>query len=127
MQQNSFAKELTNWYKKSARKLPWREEYEPYKTWLSEIMLQQTQVNTVIDYFNRFIAAYPDIYTLCQAKEEDILNFGKAWAIIPELKILECAKTIVEEYNGVFPKDLNQLKTAWHWTIYRWCYLKHCI
>lgn len=111
MQQNSFAKELTNWYKKSARKLPWREEYEPYKTWLSEIMLQQTQVNTVIDYFNRFIAAYPDIYTLCQAKEEDIFKLWEGLGYYSRAKkILECAKTIVEEYNGVFPKDLNQLK-----------------
>ena len=65
---------LLAWYDKHARVLPWRENTEPYRVWVSEIMLQQTQVDTVIPYYNRFIQQLPDIRSLAEAKEEQLMK-----------------------------------------------------
>jgi len=70
----AFQNDLLTWYKKNKRKLPWRKTKNPYHIWVSEIMLQQTQVETVIPYFNRFIDKYPTIHTLAEAPEEEVLK-----------------------------------------------------
>lgn len=107
----SFHRQLVNWYKKVCRVLPWRENSDPYRIWLSEIMLQQTQVSTVIEYFNRFIKSYPNIEALNQANEEDVFKLWEGLGYYSRARnLLRCAKTIVEEYNGIFPKDLQKLK-----------------
>ncbi len=69
--------ELLQWYKKHARDLPWRETYEPYKVWISEVMLQQTTMKVVVPYFNRFMAAFPTVQALAQSPENLVL---KNWA-----------------------------------------------
>ena len=69
-----FQEQLLQWYHDNKRDLPWRLTSDPYQIWLSEIMLQQTQVKTVISYFIRFIKKYPDVYALAKAKEEEVLK-----------------------------------------------------
>ena len=71
---NSFSNRIINWYKIDGRHdLPWRKNISPYSIWISEIMLQQTQVKTVIPYFNKFIEKYPKLEALLQASEDEIL------------------------------------------------------
>ena len=71
---NSFSNRIINWYKIDGRHdLPWRKNISPYSIWISEIMLQQTQVKTVIPYFNKFIEKYPNLEALIQASEDEIL------------------------------------------------------
>lgn len=69
-----FRVNLLRWYQKNKRQMPWRETSDPYHIWVSEVMLQQTQVTTVIGYFNRFIKRFPDIKTLAEANEQDVLK-----------------------------------------------------
>ena len=75
IQSNKLGEKISNWYVKNGRKnLPWRYGISPYRVWISEIMLQQTQVNTAIAYFERFMAKYPDLQTIKKATEDDIYS-----------------------------------------------------
>ena len=70
---NYIGNRVSNWYQLHGRhNLPWRKNITPYRIWISEIMLQQTQVNTAIDYFNKFMKQYPDLTSIKSAKEDDI-------------------------------------------------------
>lgn len=101
---------LLAWYKIHQRKLPWRENHDPYRIWLSEIMLQQTQVATVIDYFNRFIEKYPTVYDLAKAKEDHVLNLWEGLGYYSRARrLIPCAKMIVENFGGSFPKTVEQM------------------
>jgi A/G-specific adenine glycosylase len=110
---------LLNWYDRHARKLPWRvhpedrnhgEVPDPYRIWLSEIMLQQTTVAAVKDYFNKFTRAWPTVEDLAAAPEEDVM---KAWAGLGYYSrarnLKKCADTIVASYGGRFPEDESKL------------------
>ena len=66
--------QLLQWYKKNYRKLPWRETTDPYKIWISEIMCQQTRVAAVLSFYAKFLERFPDVHTLAEAKEEDVLE-----------------------------------------------------
>ena len=68
MHVKQFQEDLMNWYEKEARDLPWRRESSPYGIWVSEMMLQQTRVETVIPYYNRFMKAFPDVFDLALGK-----------------------------------------------------------
>ena len=71
---SSFSNRIVNWYKSSGRHdLPWRKNISPYSVWISEIMLQQTQVKTVVPFFNKFIEKYPNLDALLKASEDEIL------------------------------------------------------
>ena len=70
----SFSHKLISWYKSNKRDLPWRNTDDPYKIWISEIILQQTRVKFAIDYYNKFIEKFPNIESLSDAKEDDVLN-----------------------------------------------------
>lgn len=105
-----FQEQILEWYKNNHRKLPWRETKDPYKIWISEIMLQQTQVNTVIDYYNRFIQVFPNVYALAQAKEDDILKLWEGLGYYTRArKMMLCAREIVEKHEGVFPEDYEKV------------------
>lgn len=80
---SSFQKALMEWYRANKRDLPWRANQDPYKVWVSEIMLQQTKVDTVIPYFQHFMSKYPTPHDLAYADEQDVLKHGKALVIIP--------------------------------------------
>ncbi|TCK98499.1 A/G-specific DNA-adenine glycosylase [Natranaerovirga hydrolytica] len=110
MQTEYFYTNLIQWYKKVQRQLPWRESYQPYTVWLSEIMLQQTQVITVVDYYKRFLKAYPTIFDLSSADEDDIFKLWEGLGYYSRARnLIRCAKLIVEDYNGDFPKNKKEL------------------
>ncbi|TCT16238.1 A/G-specific DNA-adenine glycosylase [Natranaerovirga pectinivora] len=110
MNNQYFYKNLIGWYIKVQRQLPWRESFEPYTVWLSEIMLQQTQVITVIDYFNRFVKAYPTVEALSQANEDDVFKLWEGLGYYSRARnLIRCAKIVVEEYEGQFPNDYKTL------------------
>ncbi|MCR9192644.1 MAG: A/G-specific adenine glycosylase [Gammaproteobacteria bacterium] len=108
----SFTRSLLNWYAKHGRKdLPWQNPYIDYRVWLSEIMLQQTQVKTVIPYFLRFIVRYPDIHHLAHASLDDVLALWSGLGYYSRARNLHrTAQIIVSQYQGAFPQDLLQLQ-----------------
>src|SRR6185436_3645748 len=112
-QKQSLRRRLLAWYTKHARDLPWRKSRDPYRVWLSEIMLQQTQVATVKDYFERFTCAFPDVESLAAAEETDVLRLWEGLGYYRRARQLHAAaKKVVAEYSGKFPdeaEDLQQL------------------
>ncbi len=105
-----FAEELLSWYHKNRRKMPWREEPTPYRIWISEIMLQQTRVDTVIPYFNRFMERYPDIKTLASSEEEELLKYWEGLGYYTRIKNIHItAKNLVHNYQGLLPETFDQL------------------
>ena len=84
IQSSNLGEKISNWYVKNGRRnLPWRNNISPYRVWISEIMLQQTQVNTAIAYFERFMAKYPDLQTIKKASEDDKKFLSEQEAIEP--------------------------------------------
>jgi A/G-specific adenine glycosylase len=73
-----ISRRLLEWYKLQSRQLPWRGQVDPYATWVSEIMLQQTRVDTVIPYFRRWMERFPTLEKLAAASEQDVLTAGRA-------------------------------------------------
>src|SRR4051812_33812922 len=95
---------LLRWFCKNAPGLPWRKTRDPYRIWVSEIMLQQTQVVTVIPYFERFVAAFPDVAALAAAPEERVLRLWEGLGYYRRARQMHAAaKVIVEKFGGVFP------------------------
>lgn len=108
----TFQEKLLNWYQENKRRLPWRETSNPYHIWLSEIMLQQTQVSTVIDYYLEFISKYDSFEKLAEANEEDILKLWEGLGYYSRARrLIPCAQMIVKEFNGVFPKTYKEALT----------------
>lgn len=105
----SFSEHLLNWYDVHGRELPWRTRGphpDPYVVWISEIMLQQTTVKTVIPYFERFMARFPDIRSLADADIDDVLLFWQGLGYYTRArKLHECARFLVSERGGVFPRE----------------------
>lgn len=105
-----FQKYLLDWYHKNRRQMPWREEPSPYRIWISEIMLQQTRVDTVIPYFNRFMKRYPDILSLASSDEEELLKYWEGLGYYSRIKnIHKTAKSLVHEYEGKLPETYEEL------------------
>jgi A/G-specific adenine glycosylase len=95
---------LRSWYRKNARHMPWRETRDPYCIWLSEVMLQQTQVKTVIPYYTRFVAAYPDIASLARADPQAVLKLWEGLGYYRRAHhLMEAARTIVRAWDGQVP------------------------
>lgn len=108
---HNLSQDLLSWYFDHKREMPWRQSHDPYRIWLSEIMLQQTQVVTVRAYFNRFIDKYPDVFHLASANEEDVMKLWEGLGYYSRARnLMKCAKQVVENYDGVFPKEAKQLK-----------------
>ncbi|NRB77746.1 MAG: A/G-specific adenine glycosylase [Saccharospirillaceae bacterium] len=110
---NKFSDQVLQWYAVHGRKsLPWQLNKTPYKVWLSEIMLQQTQVITVIDYFQRFISVFPDLKSLAGASEDEVLHLWTGLGYYARARNLhKCAKKIVDEYGNVFPSEQAVLES----------------
>ncbi len=105
-----FQKKLLKWFKENKRDMPWRETYDPYHIWLSEIMLQQTQVVTVIPYFKRYIERYPTIYDLANADESEVLKLWEGLGYYSRARrLISCAQEVVHKYDGQMPKDYKTL------------------
>lgn len=105
---------LLRWYHSNKRDLPWRNTNDPYKIWVSEVMLQQTRVDTVISYYHRFLKAFPTIYDLASANRQIVLKHWEGLGYYSRARNLhDAAKTVVSEFNGTVPntfKEINQLK-----------------
>jgi len=103
-------REIINWYEFNKRDLPWRNTVNPYKIWISEIMLQQTQVVTVIDYYHRFMTSFPTIKDLALADEQEVLNHWQGLGYYSRARNLhQAAKSILNNYNGVFPNSFDKI------------------
>ncbi len=97
---------LLEWFRDNARKLPWRDDPTPYHVWLSEIMLQQTRVAAVLDYYNRFLMEAPDVAALAVLPEERLMKLWQGLGYYSRARNLQkAAKVIVEEHGGRFPSD----------------------
>ena len=106
----AIPKSLLKWYDSNRRILPWREEATPYRVWVSEIMLQQTRVEAVKPYFNRFMEALPDIEALAEAPEELLLKLWEGLGYYNRVRNLQkAAMQIVEDYGGVMPDSYEAL------------------
>lgn len=104
------------WYDDHARVLPWRskpfEKPDPYHVWMSEVMLQQTTVQAVIQYFEKFIDIWPTVQDLASASQEDVLREWAGLGYYSRARNLhKCAKVVVGEYEGEFPRDVRSLKS----------------
>ncbi len=112
MNAESFSTALLSWYDRHGRKdLPWKRRRDPYRIWVSEIMLQQTQVTTVIPYFERFMARFPDVATLARAGLDEVLHLWTGLGYYARARNLKrAAETIVTEHAGRFPADIEQVR-----------------
>ncbi|MBL8815643.1 MAG: A/G-specific adenine glycosylase [Planctomyces sp.] len=105
-------KEILGWYSKHGRRLPWRESSDPYRVWISEIMLQQTTVAAVVPYFERFLSRFPDVQTLARGPESDVLRHWEGLGYYSRARNLyRAANTIVERHGGRFPDTPEELLT----------------
>jgi A/G-specific adenine glycosylase len=101
---------LLPWFQSHARQLPWRREVTPYRVWISEIMLQQTQVATVIPYFERFLESFPTVESLADADEQTLLSHWEGLGYYRRARSLQAAaRQIVSQHGGKFPEDFAQL------------------
>lgn len=106
---------LLAWYDVSARVLPWRArggaKPDPYRVWLSEIMLQQTRVETVLPYYAKFLSRWPDVTALANARQEEVLSAWAGLGYYARARNLHaCAKAVVAEFAGIFPEDEIELR-----------------
>lgn len=107
---SSFRRRLRNWFRKHGRKLPWRETSDPYRIWISEIMLQQTTVAAVVPYFDRFMEQYPNVRALAEAPEDQVLRMWEGLGYYSRARnIHKAARQIVSELDGEFPKTVEGL------------------
>jgi A/G-specific adenine glycosylase len=102
---------LMAWYEQNARLLPWRSDTNPYKVWLSEVILQQTRIEQGLPYYLKFFDTYPTIFALADAKEEQILKLWQGLGYYSRARnMLKTAKELVERYNGQFPGTADELQ-----------------
>jgi A/G-specific adenine glycosylase len=106
----SFQDALLDWFATHRRDLPWRRDYAPYKVWISEIMLQQTQMDRGVEYFNRWIARFPDVYSVASAHEDEIMRLWEGLGYYRRARNLhKTARIIVEKNQGIFPDTPRDL------------------
>ena len=106
----AFQNDLISWFKQEQRDLPWRKDQDPYKIWVSEIMLQQTRVDTVIPYFNRFIEWFPTIEDLAKAEEDKVLKAWEGLGYYSRVRNLQSAvQEVSEKYNGQVPNTPEEI------------------
>jgi len=107
-----LARLLLDWYASHARKLPWRVRMEPYAIWVSEIMLQQTRVETVLPYYQRWMERFPGIEDLANASQQDVLQVWEGLGYYGRARNLHrAARQVMERYNGELPRSRNDLET----------------
>ena len=102
---------LLAWYDQHARTLPWRGIHDPYRTWVSETMLQQTRVETVLGYYERFLARFPTVSDLASAPEDDVLKLWEGLGYYSRARNLhKGAKQVMADFGGAIPSDVEQLR-----------------
>ncbi|MFM6986055.1 MAG: A/G-specific adenine glycosylase [Hydrogenophaga sp.] len=110
---DGFARQLIAWQRRFGRHgLPWQGTRDPYRVWLSEVMLQQTQVSTVLSYYPRFLQRFPDVHALAQAHEDEVMALWSGLGYYSRARNLHrCARTVVAEHGGTFPFTAAGLET----------------
>ncbi len=111
MTKKCFSERLIHWHHQNGRHdLPWQKNRTPYRVWLAEIMLQQTQVSTVLPYYQRFLSTFPSLSQLAKADLDQVLVLWSGLGYYRRARFLhQCAKTIVDQYHGRFPRNMEQL------------------
>jgi A/G-specific adenine glycosylase len=108
---SALATRLLNWYADHARILPWRGYADPYAIWVSEIMLQQTRVETAIPYFQKWMGLFPNIRSLAEASQEQVLSAWEGLGYYSRARSLQrAARMVVDEYDGTLPRDVHTLR-----------------
>lgn len=108
---SEFAHAITRWYSQNKRDLPWRRTREPYKIWLSEIILQQTRVEQGRVYYEKFVSAFETVHQMAAASEKEILNLWQGLGYYSRARNLhKAAIQVVNEYGGTFPQTFDELK-----------------
>lgn len=111
MDKRYFSEKVVEWYTANSRKLPWRDSKDPYKIWLSEIILQQTRVSQGLPYYLRFVEKFPTAKALAAASEQEILRLWQGLGYYTRARNLhKCAKTVVADFKGKFPDNFQDLK-----------------
>lgn len=112
MNELDFVKPLLLWYNRDKRDLPWRHTRDPYRIWVSEIMLQQTRAETVIGYYDRFLETLPDVKALANCPDDRLMKLWEGLGYYSRARNLKkAAQQIVLEYDGQFPSDYEQIRT----------------
>lgn len=102
---------LLAWYDRCARVMPWRGIHDPYRTWVSESMLQQTRVETVLSYYDRFLDRFPSLSSLASADEADVLKMWEGLGYYSRARnLLKGARQVMDQYHGVIPCDPHELR-----------------
>ena len=111
MNPKDWAQRLLKWYDGCRRDLPWRLNSDPYRIWVSEIMLQQTRVETVIPYYNQFMERFPDAASLAEASEAEVLSFWQGLGYYSRVRNLQAGvREVVERFGGKVPADLQSIR-----------------
>jgi A/G-specific adenine glycosylase len=111
VERTKFRSALGNWFAREGRKLPWRATRDPYRILVSELMLQQTQVATVLGYYERWLERFPTVWDLARADESEVLRAWEGLGYYNRARNLHhCARIIVEKRDGVFPSTVDELR-----------------
>jgi A/G-specific adenine glycosylase len=107
-----MVEELTAWFEENQRSLPWRSAYDPYQVWISEVMLQQTQVETVVPYFERWMEALPSVSALAEAEEQGVLHLWAGLGYYSRARnLMAAAKILARDHKGRIPSDYEALRS----------------
>jgi A/G-specific adenine glycosylase len=108
---SSLAEDLLDWYRDHARSLPWRANPEPYRVWIAEVMLQQTRVETVLPYYERWMTCFPTLESLAQASQQEVLSAWEGLGYYSRARNLHrSAQIVMDELAGKFPQDVKSLR-----------------
>ncbi|MDR1680093.1 MAG: A/G-specific adenine glycosylase [Prevotellaceae bacterium] len=106
-----FSKTLIKWFQQHRRELPWRDTKDPYRIWISEIILQQTRVNQGLAYYLRFMERFPDVLQLAAAPEDEVLKLWQGLGYYSRARNLHAsAKIVAKQYNGIFPRSYKEIR-----------------
>ncbi len=109
---HAVAEPLVEWFHRARREMPWRGERTPYRVWVAEVMLQQTRVETVTPYFERFVARFPDVASLAAASEDEVLRLWAGLGYYRRARNLwKAARVLVERHGGTLPADERALRS----------------
>ncbi len=110
-QHRTFRNDLLDWYDENKRSMPWRKTDDPYRIWVAEIMLQQTRVDTVRDYYPRFLEAFPTVESLAAAERDEVLKHWEGLGFYARARHLhEAAQTVVEDHDGTVPDTMIAIR-----------------
>lgn len=108
--EKQIAAALLDWFSRHKRDLPWRKTYSPYHVWISEIMLQQTQMERGVEYFKRWVERFPDVHSLAQAPQDEILKLWEGLGYYSRARNLhKAAQIVMDQYNGALPTSMEAL------------------